>query len=173
MSRVAIVTGANRGIGLAIVKKLCEEFSGDVLLTARNIENGEKALDEVKHQGYHNAVFHELDVTSKPSIEKFRTFVKDKYGGLDILVNNAGIAYGRNTTVPFPEQAQETIKVNFTAVLNVSDALFPLLRPHGRVVNMGSSLGHLAVLSSDLQAKLSSDDLAVDQLISLMSQFVR
>jgi hypothetical protein len=42
-----------------------------------------------------------------------------------------------------------------------------------RVVNMGSSLGHLAVLSSDLQAKLSSDDLAVDQLISLMSQFVR
>lgn len=86
------VTGGNKGIGFAIVKGLCKKFEGLVYLTARDVSRGEAAVAELKKLGF-SPVFHQLDITNKTSIEKFRKHLQEKHGGLDILINNAAIAF--------------------------------------------------------------------------------
>lgn len=169
--RVAVVTGSNKGIGLAIVRRLCKEFKGVVYLTARSEENGRQAVGKLEAEGLHPQ-FHQLDITSAESIEALRKHIVETYGGLDILVNNAGMAYKAATTVPFPEQAKNTIRTNFTGTLDISRALLPLIRPHGRVVNVSSTVGRLGILQPNLQGKFLNPDLSEEELVELMAQFV-
>ena len=96
--RVAVVTGSNKGIGLAIVRSLCKKFDGDVVLTSRDEGRGNEAVAELKEKEGLNPVYHQLDITSRDSIEGLVAFIRDKYGGLDILINNAGIAYKAAST---------------------------------------------------------------------------
>ncbi|KAL7983596.1 hypothetical protein Chor_000472 [Crotalus horridus] len=91
-ARVAVVTGSNKGIGLAIVRALCKQFSGDVYLTARDSERGKAAVTQLSEEGL-KPLFHQLDINDLESIQTLRDFLKEKYGGLDVLVNNAGIAF--------------------------------------------------------------------------------
>lgn len=86
------MTGSNKGIGLAVVKGLCEKYDGVVYLTARDVERGEAAVAQLKKQGM-NPKFHQLDITDQKSVDRFRDFIKNTHGGLDILVNNAAIAF--------------------------------------------------------------------------------
>ena len=88
--KVAVVTGSYRGIGVEIVKGLCKKFDGDVFVTARNSESGQKSVQELEKQGY-TAKFHQLDIENDKSVQNFASFLKENYGGLDILVNNAAI----------------------------------------------------------------------------------
>ena len=88
--KVAIVTGANRGLGFGIVKALAiEEPNMLVYLTARNSERGNFALEQLRHDnGLQNVFFHQLDITDDESIENFKSFLIQNHGGVDILVNN-------------------------------------------------------------------------------------
>lgn len=88
-TRVAIVTGSNKGIGLAIVRSLCKKFTGDVYLTARDEGRGREAVALLNGEGL-SPKFHQLDITSLESVERLKKFVLDNYGGVDVLVNNAG-----------------------------------------------------------------------------------
>ncbi|XP_057823950.2 salutaridine reductase isoform X2 [Cryptomeria japonica] len=88
---VGVVTGANKGIGYAIVRQLAENGIC-VILTARDEERGKAAAKTLSDEGFHNVVFHQLDVQDESSIQAFSNWVKEKYGKLDILVNNAGIS---------------------------------------------------------------------------------
>ncbi|XP_060062641.1 carbonyl reductase [NADPH] 1-like [Ylistrum balloti] len=172
--RVAVVTGSNKGIGYAIVRGLCKQFDGDVYLTARNEELGLKSVEELKKEGC-SAKFHQLDITKLDSINKLKTFLQDTYGGLDILVNNAGMAYKQASTAPFSEQAEVTIRTNFTGTLDVCEALFPLLRPHARVVNVSSFVSQYALkkCSIDLQKKLVDiPHISMSELKTMLGQFV-
>ncbi|KAB5548959.1 hypothetical protein PHYPO_G00061670 [Pangasianodon hypophthalmus] len=174
-SKVAVVTGANKGIGLAIVKGLCKAgYSGDVLLTARSEALGKEAVELVKTEGFKNVVFHRLDICDQSSCLALGKFLKEKYGGLDVLINNAGIAYKGNATEPFGEQAEVTMRTNFWGTLWVCQALFPLLRPNARVVNVSSfvSKRSLAKCSPELQAKLRRTDMSEEELCTLMGEFV-
>ena len=96
-TRVAVVTGSNKGIGFAIVRRLCKEFNGDVVLTSRNEELGREAVKKLEEEGLKPG-YCQLDITSSESIENLKKFLVEKYGGLDVLVNNAGIAYKSSTT---------------------------------------------------------------------------
>ena len=96
-SRVALVTGGNKGIGLAIVRRLCKEFSGDVFLTARDETRGKEAVSLLEKEGLHPK-FHQLDIVSKDSIQVLKEFLENQYHGLDVLVNNAGIAFKAAST---------------------------------------------------------------------------
>ena len=89
---VAVVTGANKGIGLAIVRSLCKQFMGDVYLTARDEGRGREAVALLKDEGL-DAIFHQLDITSQESIDALKKFVVEKYGGIDVLINNAGMVH--------------------------------------------------------------------------------
>ena len=171
-TKVAVVTGANKGIGLAIVRGLCKRFSGDVYLTARSEENGRAAVAQLEAEGL-KPKFHQLDITSGESIEALKQYITEKYGGLDLLVNNAGIAYKTKSTAPFLEQATVTLQANFSGTLAVLKALLPLIRPHGRIVNVSSTAGRLGRLQKHLQDKFTDPNLTEEQLIGLMDQFVK
>nr|CAD7409723.1 unnamed protein product [Timema cristinae] len=140
--KVAVVTGANKGIGYAIVKDLCTKFDGAVYLTARDENRGKTAVSELQKLGL-KPNFHQLDISDINSINTFRDYLQNKYGGLDVLINNAAIAYKNSALEPFGEQAENTQRVNYFNLLDVCHSLFPLLRPHARVVNVSSSMGHL------------------------------
>ncbi|XP_014275782.1 carbonyl reductase [NADPH] 1 [Halyomorpha halys] len=172
LPRVAIVTGANKGIGFGIVRNLCKQFDGIVYLTARDVERGKKAVEELNELGL-KPEFHQLDIDNTQSITNFAEFIKTTHGGIDVLVNNAAIAYGYNAPEPFGEQAEVTMRVNFFAMIDVCNALFPLLRPHARVVNMSSALGFLQrVPGEHLRKKLGDPNLTVDELTSLIKEFI-
>lgn len=89
---VALVTGANKGIGFAIVRDLCRKFLGDVVLTARDESRGHEAVKQLQTEGL-SPRFHQLDIDNPQSIRALRDFLLQEYGGLNVLVNNAGIAF--------------------------------------------------------------------------------
>ena len=91
-TRVALVTGANKGIGLAIVRDLCRRFSGDVVLTARDEARGRAAVQQLQGEGL-SPRFHLLDIDNQQSIHALRDFLRKEYGGLDVLVNNAAVFF--------------------------------------------------------------------------------
>ncbi len=170
--KVAIVSGSNKGIGLAIVRQLCKQFDGDVFLTARNEERGKESIRALETEGL-SPKFHQLDITSIDSVEELRKFTVDTYGGLDILVNNAGMAYKSGTTASNIEQATVTLKTNFTGTLNMLRGIAPIVRPHGRIVNVTSWVGLFSKLSSQaLIDKLSSPSLTEEELVALMDRFI-
>jgi NAD(P)-dependent dehydrogenase (short-subunit alcohol dehydrogenase family) len=141
---IALVTGANKGIGREISRQLAAKGIL-VLIGARNRERGEKAAADLRAQNL-PVEFIQIDVTSQPSVDKAAAEVERRYGRLDILVNNAGVALdwvpGSELTV---EALQETFDTNVFGVFRVTKALLPLLRrsKHGRIVNLSSGLGSL------------------------------
>lgn len=80
-TRVAIVTGGNKGIGLAIVRRMCKKFDGDVVLTARDESRGEDAVKQLQGEGL-DPKFHQLDIASRDSISKVKEFLTAHYGGI-------------------------------------------------------------------------------------------
>ncbi|VVC41122.1 NAD(P)-binding domain,Short-chain dehydrogenase/reductase SDR [Cinara cedri] len=171
-TKLAIVTGSNKGIGYAIVKALCEKFDGDVYLTARDVSRGEKAVQTLNALGL-KPKFHQLDVTKDDSVAEFKRFVEKNYAGINVLVNNAAIAFKVNSEEPFALQATKTCKVNYFGVRRVCHALFPLLLPGARVVNVSSSAGLLSSIPGDrIRAKFSSSNLKIRELDGLVNLFV-
>ncbi|XP_007125432.2 carbonyl reductase [NADPH] 3 [Physeter macrocephalus] len=172
-TRVALVTGANKGIGFAIASDLCRQFSGDVVLTARDVERGRAAVQQLQAEGL-SPRFHQLDIDDLQSIRALRDFLRKEYGGLNVLVNNAGIAFKIDDPTPFDVQAEMTLKTNFFATRNVCRELLPIVKPHGRVVNVSSLQGSKALenCSEDLQEKFRCKTLTEEDLVELMKKFV-
>lgn len=171
--QVAVVTGSNKGIGLAIVRALCRQFPGDVYLTCRDPGRGQAAVAQLQQEGL-RPLFHQLDIDDLQSIRALRDFLKDKYGGLNVLVNNAGIAFKVHDTTPFAVQAEVTLKTNFFGTRNVCTELLPLVKPYGRVVNVSSMVSSSALrgCSQELQQKFRSDTITEEELVQLMAKFV-
>lgn len=148
-NRIALITGANKGIGLAIARQLGKQGAA-VLIGARDKRRGRVAAEQLKGEGIDAHVLL-LDVTHAPSIERARQFIEQEYGRLDILVNNAGVIHG--ASIPPSEMPLETIRevfeTNFFGVIAVTEALLPLVRRSeaGRIVNLSSSLGSLTLHS--------------------------
>ncbi|XP_076975033.1 carbonyl reductase [NADPH] 1 [Tamandua tetradactyla] len=172
-SRVALVTGANKGIGFAIARDLCRQFSGDVVLTARDAARGRAAVQQLQAEGL-SPRFHQLDIDDLQSIRALRDFLRKEYGGLDVLVNNAGIAFKTVDPTPFHIQAEVTLKTNFFGTQAVCKELLPLIKPQGRVVNVSSvvSVRALKACSQELQQKFRSETITEEELVELMNKFV-
>uniref|UniRef100_A0A8D0NY08 Carbonyl reductase (NADPH) n=1 Tax=Sus scrofa TaxID=9823 RepID=A0A8D0NY08_PIG len=172
-TRVALVTGSNKGIGLAIVRELCRQFSGDVVLTARDVARGQAAVKQLEAEGL-SPRFHQLDIDDLQSIRVLRDFLCKEYGGLDVLVNNAAIITKTANPTPFHTQAEMMMKTNFVGTRDVCTELLPLIRPKGRVVNVSSTEGVRALneCSPELQQKFKSETITEEELVGLMNKFV-
>jgi carbonyl reductase 1 len=170
--RIAVVTGSNKGIGFAIVRGLCKQFNGDVFLTARDETRGREAVGKLETEGL-RPKFHQLDIDDKESVQRLATFISQNYSGLDVLVNNAGMAYKNDSPAPFTEQAEVTLKTNYWGTLNVCNALYPLLRPHARVVHVSSFVSKMALdkCSDSLKSELRACK-TVDDVTKYMTKFI-
>jgi NAD(P)-dependent dehydrogenase (short-subunit alcohol dehydrogenase family) len=145
---VALVTGSNRGIGLAIARRLAREGM-TVIVAARDAARGEAAAASLRDEGG-DAVATRLDVTDAASIEAAARFVRERFGRLDVLVNNAGAAFDWTPEPTQPsavdaDTVRRTFETNVFGPLALAQALLPLLReaPRGRIVNLSSKLGSI------------------------------
>jgi NAD(P)-dependent dehydrogenase (short-subunit alcohol dehydrogenase family) len=139
MSRIALVTGANKGIGYEISRLLLEAGVG-VLMGARSVERGQTAAATL------GARFLHLDVTDEESIAVAAKKIEHQYGVLDILVNNAGIggSFARPSAATL-DDVRNVFDTNLFGAIAVTNAMLPLLRESdaGRIVNVSSELGSL------------------------------
>jgi NAD(P)-dependent dehydrogenase (short-subunit alcohol dehydrogenase family) len=146
LARIALVTGANRGIGFEVCRQLARS-GNKVILTARSADAGQRAAASLRREGL-DVVFHPLDVTDAQSVTAARQFVEHEFGRLDILVNNAGVDLDDGVSVfdLSPALAQQTFDTNTIGPLRVCQAFVPLMRQqnYGRVVNVSSGSGQLS-----------------------------
>ncbi|XP_047329059.1 (+)-neomenthol dehydrogenase-like [Impatiens glandulifera] len=158
-TRCAIVTGANRGIGLEICRQLA--ITGiTVVLTARDEQKGLEALENIKESSGNdniNVIFHRLDVADPSTIPPLADFVKSKFGKLDILVNNAGVVTSKPEWSKLKlseenyENAEECLQVNYYGIKRMVEAFVPLLQHSNspRIVNVSSFAGKLQNLPNE------------------------
>ncbi|KAK1684335.1 hypothetical protein QYE76_045183 [Lolium multiflorum] len=178
-TRIAVVTGGSKGIGLEVCKQLAA--SGiTVVLTARDETRGTAAVEQIKQLGHSDVIFHQLDITDASSVARLSDFLKSRFGKLDILVNNAatdgiehvidpvyGVMPGGETfdgmdahqrTVwmwstcrETHEKAKQGVQTNYYGTKRVTEALLPLLQSSsdGRIVNVSSNFGLLRLFRSE------------------------
>jgi NAD(P)-dependent dehydrogenase (short-subunit alcohol dehydrogenase family) len=160
-ARVALITGANQGIGFEIARQLGKQGIL-VIASARDKQKGLAATERLQREGLqaHSLV---LDVTVQSTIDAAVAEVDRKFGKLDILVNNAGIVAER--TAPSEsrmENFRKTFEINLFGLVAVTQAFLPLLRkaPAGRIVNMSSALGSLTSVPDPRQTRYGNVYLA-------------
>lgn len=142
---IALVTGANKGIGYEIARKLANAGT-TVLLGARDPGRGEAAAAALARDGV-SAIPIQLDITDPGSIEAAVSQLSEQYGRLDILVNNAGIIASGDgkPSQTSPEVVRHAFETNFFGTLAITQAMLPLLHKAeaARIINVSSSLGSL------------------------------
>jgi NAD(P)-dependent dehydrogenase (short-subunit alcohol dehydrogenase family) len=150
MKRVALITGASRGVGLEIGRQL-GAAGYTVVLTARDPERGERALSLLRQTGV-DARFQTLDVTDPARARQVAASVAAELGRLDALVNNAAIAIDVRATLETvdPDLTRRTLETNFLGALHCCQAFLPLMRQqeYGRIVNVSSGRGSFSRLGS-------------------------
>lgn len=150
--QVALITGANRGIGFETARALGEQGI-HVILAVRDLAGGESAAEKLQALGIQVTVV-SYDAGKPGSATQVAAFVEQHFGKLDILVNNAGILKedlvgGNNSSSVEAQVLRDTFEVNFFAVVELTQALLPLIRRSlaGRIVNLSSILGSLTLHS--------------------------
>ncbi|KAK5819017.1 hypothetical protein PVK06_023973 [Gossypium arboreum] len=201
MQRYAVVTGANKGIGLEICKQLAQNGT-IVILTARDAKRGVEALQSLKHSGLSDRLaFHQLDVTKPKSIASLADFIKEQFGKLDILVNNAGISgvtfsmasgtevshqifllhiqeYSSNIwskATETYELAEECLKTNYYGAKRTTEALIPLLQisESPRIVNISSSIVMLKDMVGEQLKGVLTGFTTEEKLSDLISEYLK
>jgi NAD(P)-dependent dehydrogenase (short-subunit alcohol dehydrogenase family) len=143
-NKVALITGANKGIGYEIARQLGEK-GYHVLVGARQAEAGKQAVASLQKGGT-SAEFVEIDVSDRASIQKAAEAVAAQFDHLDALVNNAAIMEDKVNIATMPEELLfRTLQTNTFGPLMVTQAFLPLLKksPGASVINMSSGLGQL------------------------------
>ena len=148
--KIALITGANRSIGLEITKQLSKKGLF-VYLGARNLEKGNAVVQELKKEGFENIKAIEIDVTKPKSIANAKDIVEKEQGKLDILINNAGISgeFPQNASNTSIIDIQQVFDTNFFGVISVTQAFLELLKKSEapRISNITSGLGSLTLHS--------------------------
>lgn len=171
MTKVAVVTGSNRGIGLALVRGLCRLWgeNGIVYLTARRDGDGEAAIASLRDEGLSPA-YHRLDIASDESVAAFARHVQTTHGGIDVVIQNA--AYAPAPGSPASADARPMIEANNHGSWRMLRAFQPLLRDGARVLVVASGFGTLSRLPTHLQPLLDGDARTPAEIESTMDAYV-
>jgi NAD(P)-dependent dehydrogenase (short-subunit alcohol dehydrogenase family) len=143
--RIALITGANKGIGLKVSRELAR-LGHTVLIGTQSKARGTEVETKFTEEGL-RAVFVPIDFTDHATIRAAASLISERFGRLDVLINNAGLAQ-YNGTPPSQERVEtlrKTFETNVSGAFAVPQTMLPLLRKSeaGRVVNMPSGLGSL------------------------------
>lgn len=164
--QVALVTGANRGIGEEVAKALAGR-GYFVWIASRELGAAAPVVASIRQRGG-RAEAVQLDVTRAADITAAIERVREESGGLDALINNAGVsAKGFDVEI-----LRRTLAANFYGALHLTDAALPIMRPQGRIVMVSSSLGHRAILPAPLRRRISAPDLSREDLLGIVAEYV-
>lgn len=170
--RVAVITGANRGIGLAVAKAM-QEYGIFTILTARNVNNFSDVIDEMDPNWCH---FRELDVTDENSIATFCQLIRNDYTRLDILINNAGVYLDDETQLRNLDLSifDQTLKTNVYGPLSLAQKLLPMMEKnkYGRIVNVSSGMGAHDAFDDNQAPSYKISKQALNSVTKLMAREV-
>lgn len=172
--RVALVTGANRGIGLEVARQLATR-GFTTILGARDGQKGEDAASSLK-QGGLNVMPLQLDITEQQSIDAAKRLVEERFGKLDVLVNNAAILYDswQRAEKAKLETVREAFETNTLGAWRMCQTFIPLLRKseHARIVNVSSESGSLTLMGGGTPA-YSVSKAALNALTRMLADELR
>ncbi|XP_072956345.1 (+)-neomenthol dehydrogenase-like [Typha angustifolia] len=194
--RIAVVTGANKGIGLEICRQLSAK-GVKVLLTARDVERGTAAVKKLREEGASDVVFHQLDVADSASVASLANYILAQFGRLDILINNAAVGgvelkpealtlLDQQQQVAFStlvdmrlesqEKAEECININYYGTKRMCEALISLLRlsQSPKIIILSSELGRLQYIPGEnIRKEIANiNDLTEERLDRLVESFL-
>jgi NAD(P)-dependent dehydrogenase (short-subunit alcohol dehydrogenase family) len=175
MSKIALVTGANKGIGLETARQLSQK-GVTVLAGARDLPKASGTAELLKAEGLDVRPL-VLDVANNEQIREGARRIEAEFGKLDILINNAAVflegGWASNAdTVPV-KVIRETFDINFFGLIEVTQALLPLLRKSeaGRIVNLSSIMGSLGTHSNPKAPIYDAKPLAYDASKTAVNAF--
>lgn len=171
MSKVALVTGANQGLGLALVRGLCKQL-GDaiVYLTARNPQRGQQAVAQLESEGL-SPRFLELDVTSDDSVAAAAAAIRERHGGIDIVISNAA---ARITPEGSPaDQVGEFVETNNHGTYRMIEAFRPLLNEGASFLVVASSFGSLRHLPRHLWHRFDTEQMSLRDVEQTMDEYAQ
>jgi NAD(P)-dependent dehydrogenase (short-subunit alcohol dehydrogenase family) len=172
--RTALVTGANRGIGLETCRQLAR-LGYRVILTSRDEAKGLKAVKALSTEAG-EILYHQLDVTDQESIQSLQKFVISQIGAVHILINNAAILpdqFGRILKVDVG-RFRAALETNTLGPLQICQAFIPMMRSqnYGRVVNVSSGAGQIRNMVNDMPAYRLSK-IALNGLTLILARSVK
>jgi NAD(P)-dependent dehydrogenase (short-subunit alcohol dehydrogenase family) len=173
--KIALITGANKGIGLETARQL-GKLGVTILLGARNLAKGEEAAEELRSSGI-DARALKLDVDSEADRKAVAKLIEKDYGRLDILINNAGVLLdsrnGNETSVTSSKLLHQTFETNFFSTVALTQTLLPLLRRSNaaRIVNLSSILASLTLHATEGSPIYNSKTFAYDASKAALNLF--
>lgn len=168
--KIALVTGANQGLGLALVRALCRalDTGSTVYLAARDIGRGEAACALLQREGFSPALI-QLDIADAASVSAAADELRVRHGGMDILIQNAAARITRET--PQADQVTRFVDTNNHGTLRMIEAFVPLLRDNARFIVVASSFGSLRHLDPRLHARFDSPGLTLHDIERAMDEY--
>ncbi|MGO4274886.1 SDR family NAD(P)-dependent oxidoreductase, partial [Paenibacillus sp. TAF58] len=169
--QVALVTGANRGIGYELVKQLA--MNGfKAILASRDLKKGYEAAQKLKQSGL-DVSFVSIDVDDQESISQAARTVNETLGRLDVLINNAGVYLDENEKLLTmnPSILEKTMSTNFFGAYYVIRSFMPLMekKGYGRIINISSEYGMMNEMSERGVGAYKLSKLALNGLTQLVS----
>jgi NAD(P)-dependent dehydrogenase (short-subunit alcohol dehydrogenase family) len=152
MEKVALITGANKGLGFETAYQLGVK-GYTVIVAARTQQKSNETAEKLKSKGVH-AVGMQLDVVNDNDVDNLSKSINEHFGKLDVLVNNAGVQLdfpgfmpGNSTETVSMDILKQTFETNYFAPIALTQKLLPLLKKStvGRIVNVSSIMGSLAL----------------------------
>ncbi|MDC0073560.1 SDR family NAD(P)-dependent oxidoreductase [Alphaproteobacteria bacterium] len=158
-SKIALITGANRGLGFEIARQLSKNHNFEVILGIRNQTKAQEALKMLKIENL-NVDYFQLDITSEESVLDFKNWFLEKKVKLDVLINNAGILLERKYTEKENIEidglevdiniVKKIIDTNLLGTLRVIQKIHPLINEGGRIINLSSQMGQFSWAGSNM-----------------------
>jgi NAD(P)-dependent dehydrogenase (short-subunit alcohol dehydrogenase family) len=173
--KVALISGANKGIGLETARQLGKQGI-TVLLGARDLARGEAAAEQLKKEGVDVRAV-KFDVVNAADIKAAADLVEKEFGKLDILINNAGVMFepigGNNSSTVSEKVLRDTFETNFFSSVAVTNAFLPLLKKSdaGRIVNVSSILGSLSLHATEGSPIYEAKALAYDSSKAALNSY--
>ena len=171
MSKVAIISGSNQGLGFALVEALCKNLglNASVYLTARDAARGMDGIRQLRDRGL-SPIFHLLHVTDDASVAALAETIRTRHGGVDIVISNAAARISPN--LPQADQVALFVNTNNHGTFRMIREFGPILKDDARFIVVASAFGSLRNLSPRLHAEFDVTTRSLEDIERLMDEYV-
>nr|BFF38500.1 SDR family NAD(P)-dependent oxidoreductase [Tenacibaculum mesophilum] len=172
MSKVALITGANQGLGFGLLQNLSELYTkGDTIyLAVRRIDAGNEAVRKIKNQEINLEVIY-LDATKEDTIESVKNTILEKHGGIDVVISNAAARISPN--VPNKDQVAQFVTTNNLGAYYMIKHFQPILKESGQLIVVASSFGSLLHIKGHLHSLFDTDTMTMEDINTVMKSYVK